>query len=385
MELKRTSLYETHKALGARFTGFAGFELPVSYSSVIEEHLAVRSRVGLFDVSHMGEFELRGPGALGAVQLVTTNDASVIGEGRAQYTLICNERGGVIDDVVLYCFSKERFIFCVNGANTEKVSKWLGKNLGGLKGVELRDLSNGYAQLALQGPGSAEVLREVTDFDLTSLRYYGFIEGGVKLSSAEPSPEVSALISRTGYTGEDGFELYVAPGDAPPLWASLMEAGAPFGITACGLGARDTLRIEMGFPLYGNELSEDTSPLEAGLSRFVALDKDPPFIGSEALTEQAEQGEEAGGGLKKTLVGLATRGPGIPREGYPVLKDGSEVGSVTSGTFSPTLKRPVAMAYVEPSLGEAGTELEVGIRGRNVRVVVTERPFFKKNDGLKKT
>lgn len=359
--MKRTPLYEAHAALDGRFVDFAGWEMPVQYTGLIEEHLRVRSSCGLFDVSHMGEIEITGPGALSAVQYLSTNDINKIKDGRCQYTLLCYPEGGVVDDTIVYRFSEEKFLYCVNGANTEKVFEWMLSQ--DLSDVRLENVSEKYAQIALQGPASVEVLRPLVDKDPASIKGFHFNIITVKGSKA--------IVSRTGYTGEDGFEIYVEPGSAPNVWNALMEAGRAFGILPIGLGARDTLRLEMGYPLYGHELSRETTPIEAGLKKYVALKKDG-FIGKDVFDRQVSTG------VQRSLVGFELKGRGVARPDYPVSSGGRVVGRVTSGTMSPSLRRAVGMAYVEPPLNAAGTELDIMIRERPVKAVVVKPPFYKK-------
>lgn len=362
MELKRTPLYDRHKALGGRLVEFAGWEMPVQYTGVVDEHKTVRSACGLFDVSHMGEVEVTGPKALECVQKVTTNDASKISEGRCQYTLICYPEGGVVDDCIVYKLGPERYLFCVNASNTEKALNWIREHAP--EGAAVEDKSSHYAQIALQGPASLEVMKPLTGADLEGLRMFRFVEAEVA--------GVKSIVSRTGYTGEDGFEVYLAAGDAPRVWDAIMDSGASFGIKPAGLGARDTLRLEAGLPLYGHELTKETTPLEAGLKRFVSLKKGD-FIGRPVLAAQAEKGVE------KRLTGLAMEEPGIPRAGYRVTSGGEDAGAVTSGTMSPMLGKGIAMAYLKTGLQEPGTALEVVIRKRSARAVVTKPPFYKKS------
>ncbi len=359
MELKKTPLYETHIRLGARLTAFAGWEMPVSYAGVIEEHRNVRKSCGLFDISHMGEISVSGPGALETVQRIATNDIGKARDNGCQYTLICNEDGGVLDDCVVYRFDRESFIFCVNASNTEKAFNWLKAHAA--QAVSVRDLSADYAGLALQGPLSVEVMKPFMENDPSALKRYHFCQ--TKILGHD------AIVSRTGYTGEDGFEIYVRPDNAAKVWEAVMDAGKGFGIMPVGLGARDTLRLEMGYPLYGHELTEDTTPLEAGLKRFVCLDK-PEFIGREALRKQDEKG------LGRSLIGIEMVDAGIPRQGYRVLSSGKEIGVVTSGTMSPSLKRPIGMAYVDSGHKAEGSPIEVAIRSRLARARAAGLPFY---------
>ncbi|MFQ5353876.1 MAG: glycine cleavage system aminomethyltransferase GcvT, partial [Thermodesulfobacteriota bacterium] len=323
--MKRTSLFERHRALGGRLVPFAGWEMPVQYSGLMEEHLCVRESCGIFDVSHMGEIEITGPHALKAVQYLGTNDITKVGDGQCQYTLLCYPAGGVVDDCIVYRYSPERFMICVNASNTEKVFKWFKEvDLSEVApDVTIRDVSEDYCQIALQGPSSAAVLKKLINTGPGSIKGFYFIETELRGRKV--------LISRTGYTGEDGFEIYSSPHDGPAIWEAVMEAGKEEKILPIGLGARNTLRLEMGYPLYGHELSEDISPVEAGLMRFVGLDKEA-FMGHEAIKAQA------GEGVEKTLAGFVLEGPGVPRDNYKVKINGAEAGFVTSGTLSPSLK-----------------------------------------------
>ncbi len=363
--LRQTPLNAVHKALGARMVPFGGWEMPVQYAGVLEEHQAVRERAGLFDVSHMGEIEVRGAEALSLVQRLTTNDASRLVDGQIQYSALCYPDGGVVDDVTLYRSSATHFLFCVNASNADKDFAWMQKvhAESGLKGVTLVNRSAEYAQLALQGPRSAAILARMTATPLESIRYYHFGRGEVA--------GVPALISRTGYTGEDGFELYVPAGEVVELWNRLLETGAADGLQPIGLGARDTLRLEKGYALYGHELSPQISPLEAGLGWIVKFEKGD-FVGRDALLAQKAAG------IPRRLVGLVMEERGIPREGYPVFAGGSEVGVVTSGTMSPTLKNGIALALVESSCAMLDRELLIGIRDRKLRAKVVKPPFVKR-------
>ncbi len=362
MTLRRTSLYERHRALGARFVDFAGWEMPVQYTGLMEEHLRVRQSCGLFDVSHMGEIEITGPGALGAVQSLGTNDIEKASDGQCQYTLLCYPTGGVVDDCIVYRYSEERFLICVNASNTKKVYEWFLEV--DPPDVSIKDVSADYCQIALQGPASAAVLGPLAGFDPAGMKGFHFTEGTV---AGRP-----ALVSRTGYTGEDGFEIYTAPEDGPPVWDALMKTGEGLGILPIGLGARNTLRLEMGYPLYGHELSAEITPLEAGLSRFVALDK-PGFIGADVLRAEREEG------VKKTLVGFVLTGNGVPRDGYPVVIDGEEAGYVTSGTLSPSLRVGIGMAFVPPGAAKPGTPIEVLIRKKAFGAKVVKTPFYRRD------
>jgi aminomethyltransferase len=363
--LQKTPLNAVHRKLGARMVEFGGWEMPVQYRGVIEEHLAVRHAAGLFDVSHMGEIEVRGPGALAYIQELTVNDAAKLADGQVQYSAICYSHGGTVDDVTLYRFAADRYLFCVNAANTDKDFAWMEEVLaeGDFPDVTVHNLSNDFAQLALQGPAAETILSRLTDLDLSRIAYYHFAEGTVA--------EAPAIISRTGYTGEDGFELYFAPGAAEGIWEALLAAGAPDGLVPVGLGARDTLRLEMKYALYGHELSPEISPLEAGLGWITRLEK-PSFIGREALLRQKEAG------LPRRLVGFRMTEPGVPRADYPVFAGGEQVGVVTSGTMSPSLRVGIGLALVLPAHAAVGTPLQIGIRSRQVAAEVVKTPFVKK-------
>ncbi len=352
--LRRTPLYDEHKSLGARLVDFSGWEMPVQYEGIKAEHRAVRERAGLFDVSHMGEAVFRGPDAEEALQRLVTRDVSRLAEGQAGYAAVCYEDGGTVDDVLVYR-RPEDFLVVVNAANREKDLDYFRENTGDLD-VEVSDESDDWALLALQGPEAAKVLQNLTDADLSGLKYYRFVEGEV--ASAK------VIVSRTGYTGEDGFEIYLSPDDAPHLWRELLEAGA----TPAGLGARDTLRLEAGMCLYGNELDPETTPLEAGIGFAVHLDKEQEFIGQDALIREKEEG------LRKKLVGFEVEGRGIARHDYPVKVEDETVGRVTSGTLSPTLNRAIGLALVSPGVED---RFEVMIRDRPVEAHTVPLPFYK--------
>ncbi len=354
-ELRRTPLYEEHKALGARLVDFSGWEMPVQYEGIKAEHGAVRSRAGLFDVSHMGEAFFRGPDAEEAVQRLVTRDVSRLAEGQAGYSAVCYEDGGTVDDVLVYR-RPEDFLIVVNAANREKDLEHFQENTGDLD-VEVSDESDGWALLALQGPEAAGLLQNLTETDLSNLKYFRFAEGEVV--GAKTS------ISRTGYTGEDGFEIFVHPDDAPRVWRELLGAGA----TPAGLGARDTLRLEAGMCLYGNELDPETTPLEAGIGFAVHLDKEQEFIGQDALRKEKEEG------LRKKLVGFEVEGRGIARHDHPVKVGDETVGRVTSGTLSPTLNKAIGLALVSPRIED---RFEVVIRDRPVEAHAVPLPFYKR-------
>ncbi len=360
--MKKTPLNQVHRELGARMVDFGGWDMPVQYSGVIEEHLAVRQAAGLFDVSHMGEVEVRGANALAFIQHLTINDAAKLVDGQVQYSAICYPAGGVVDDVTLYRFNASHFLFCVNASNIEKDFAWMQQALreSALADVTLTNRSVEFAQIALQGPKSVVILSALTDVQLGELTYYHFCEGTVA--------GVPMIISRTGYTGEDGFELYLPAASAVAVWQNLLAAGAPHGLLPIGLGARDTLRLEKGYALYGHELSREISPLEGGLAWITKLDKDD-FIGKAALVAQKAAG------VPRRRVGLIMEERGIPREGYSLFAGDREVGVVTSGTMSPTLKLGIALALVEPGAAGLDSELDVAVRNRRMRARVVRPPF----------
>ncbi|WP_404329257.1 glycine cleavage system aminomethyltransferase GcvT [Mesobacillus maritimus] len=363
-DLKRTPLFPVYKEYGGKTVDFGGWELPVHFSSIKEEHEAVRTKAGLFDVSHMGEFELKGKDSLAFLQKMMTNDVSKMKIHGAQYTAMCYENGGTIDDLIIYKLEENHYLLVVNASNIEKDFKWLEEHLEG--DVELTNISEDIAQLAIQGPVAETILQKLTDdFDLKNIGFFKFHKA-VQLNGK------TALISRTGYTGEDGFEIYCKPDDAVSLWKEILEVGQPEGIRPCGLGARDTLRFEANLALYGQELSPEISPLEAGIGFAVKLNKEVDFIGKAALIKQKETG------LKRNLVGIEMIDRGIPRHGYPVYKDGKEIGNVTTGTQSPTLKRNVGLALLDVEHKAVGTELEVEIRGKKLKAVVVQTPFYKR-------
>ncbi len=357
---RRTPLHQIHRRLGARMVEFAGFSMPVQYSSIVEEHAAVRRAVGLFDVSHMGQIAMEGASAVAAADRLLTRPVASLRPGRVRYALICNEEGGVVDDVTVYRTGEDALFLCVNAANIEKDYRWVVRHAGADAGV--RDRSEETALLALQGPASAELLGRVSAPRIAGLRRYGF----EKLEVAG----AAALVSRTGYTGADGFEIYLATADAVRVFEALLEEGGPLGLLPAGLGARDTLRLEAALPLYGHELDDTTSPLEAGLDRFVQLENGG-FIGAEAIARRRDAGHP------RALVGFELEERGVARAEYPVARDGETVGIVTSGGPSPTLRKSIGLAYVPPELSAAGSHFDVVIRGRGVRARVVETPFVK--------
>ena len=358
--MKRTPLYAAHRRAGARLVDFAGWEMPVQYRGVIAEHLAVRRYAGLFDVSHMGESEVRGAGAEAFCQRLTANDVSRIKIGQAQYDLLLNDNGGVVDDVIFYRRQPDHFLICVNASNSDKDFQWIRNHA--TSGVDVENVSEQYAQLALQGPVAEKILQPLTTHNLGAIKSFRFAEDGVA--------GTRCLIARTGYTGETGFELYCDWHDVEKLWDDLLDAGSPSGLVPAGLGARDTLRLEKAYPLYGHELDEATTPLEAGLDWVVKFSKGS-FIGREVLLRQKQQG------VKRKLVGLELIEPGIARSEYPLLKDGRSIGRVTSGTRSPTLGRSIALGYVAAEEARIDNRLEVEIRNKTIRARIAPLPFYR--------
>jgi len=355
---QRTPLYDVHARSGGRIVEFAGWDMPVQYTGILDEHEAVRTRAGLFDVSHMGEVVFRGPRALPALQRLFTNDLAKCADGQAMYGCLCRESGGIVDDVVVYRRAADDLLVCVNAANRQKDFEWLSGQAGG---ADVRNESDGWAQLALQGPAAAGVVQKLTSVRLSSVGTYRFTSGDVA--------GIPCLIARTGYTGEDGFELFCPPGQAARLWEALLEAGKPEGVVPAGLGARDSLRLEMAYRLYGSDMDDETTPLEAGLGWVVKLDKGD-FMGREAMRRQKEAG------VPRKLVGFTLTDPGIPRHGYRVLRDGQPVGVVTSGTKSPSLQIAVGLAYVPSALAAEGSTFAVEIRGRAAAARVVKTPFY---------
>ncbi|MCX4412228.1 glycine cleavage system aminomethyltransferase GcvT [[Kitasatospora] papulosa] len=362
-----TALDALHRSLGATMTDFAGWDMPLRYASERDEHHAVRTRAGLFDLSHMGEITVTGPQAAAFLSYALVGNIATVGEGRARYTMIVAEDGGILDDLIVYRLADTEFMVVANAGNAQLVLDTLTTRAGGFD-AEVRDDRDAYALLAVQGPDSPAVLKSVTDADLDGLKYYAGLPGTVA--------GVPALIARTGYTGEDGFELFVAPEHAEQLWKALTEAGAPYGLIPCGLSCRDTLRLEAGMPLYGHELTTALTPFDAGLGRVVKFEKEGDFVGREALSAAAERAEAT---PPRKLVGLVAEGRRVPRAGYPVVAGGNVVGEVTSGAPSPTLGKPIAMAYVDAAYAAPGTEgVGVDIRGTHEPYEVVALPFYKR-------
>ena len=358
-ELKRTPLYAVHVKAGARMVPFGGWEMPVQYCGIVEEHRTVRSAVGLFDVSHMGEFEIAGPGALAVLQRLTTNDAGVLAVGQVQYSLLCSPDGGIVDDLTLYRFGDDRLMLTVNAANIDKDWAWVTAE--GRGNARWTNISAQTALLAVQGPRAEALVGRLADVDAPGIGYYRFERGKVA--------GVSAIISRTGYTGEDGFELYVNAADAVGLWDALMDAGKADGIVPVGLGARDTLRLEMKYALYGNDIDQTTNPMEAELGWVVKLAKGE-FVGRAAIEKVKTEGP------RRKLVGFEMVDRAVARHGYRILKAGAEIGVVTSGSYGPQVDRYIGMGYVPTACSRVGDEFEVEVRGKGQRAKVVQTPFY---------
>ena len=359
-ELKKTPLYNEHLKLGAKIVEFGGWLMPVQYTNVIEEHTATRTKAGLFDICHMGEFRITGRDSIKFLQKVVTNDVSKLEDGKAFYNAMCNEKGGVIDDLFIYRMNEEEFMMVVNASTIEKDFSWLLKHKEFFDDVDMADISDETGKIDIQVPKAEEILQKLTEFDLGSLERFHFVE--------DKAGNITAIISRTGYTGEDGFELYFPSGNAVELWNKLLEAGKEFGLKPVGLGARDTLRIEACYSLYGHELSEEITPLEAGIGFAVKLDKGD-FIGRMALEKQKNS-------LKRKIAAFELMDKGIAREHYDVFKDNSKIGFVTSGTFSPTFKKSIGMAMLDAGSAAVGNEIAISIREKLYKAKVVERPFY---------
>lgn len=364
--LKRTPLYEQHRALGARLVEFGGWDMPVQYSGIIEEHQAVRTKAGLFDVSHMGEFKVEGRDALAFLQYLVPNDVSRLAVGQALYTQLCRPDGTTIDDLLIYHLAEEQYMLVVNAANIDKDYAWIESHAQKFANVTLSNQSDTTALIALQGPLATSILQPLADIKLDEIKYYHFAPGQVS--------GIRCLISRTGYTGEDGFELYGPSVDAVELWQTLLEAGKPQGLLPAGLGARDTLRLEAAYCLYGHELDDETNPLEAGLGWTVKLKKSSEFIGRGALQQAKEQG------LKKRLVGIELLERGVPRSGYAIYDGEQRIGVLTSGSHGPTVQKSIGLGFVDPAHTSAGTRVQIEIRGKRVAAQVVALPFYKRGE-----
>jgi aminomethyltransferase len=359
--MKNTALSNVHEALGAKMVPFAGFNMPVQYEGVTVEHETVREKVGVFDVSHMGEFLLTGSDALDLIQRVTSNDASTLTVGRAQYSCLPNGKGGIVDDLIIYKIKEEEFLLVVNASNIEKDWNWIASHNS--KNVVMCNLSDDYSLLAIQGPKAVEAMQALTTVDLSAIKYYHFEVG--------PFAGIEhVIISATGYTGSGGFEIYCKNSEVKQVWDKVFEAGAPFGIKPIGLAARDTLRLEMGFCLYGNDIDDTTSPLEAGLGWITKFNKD--FVDSEFLKNQKETG------VTRKLIGFEMIERGIPRHDYRIVDAfGNEIGKVTSGTQGPSVKKAIGMGYVTSEFATAGSEIFIEIREKGIKAQVVKTPFYK--------
>ncbi len=359
--MKNTALTDHHISLGAKMVPFAGFNMPVQYSGINDEHETVRTGVGVFDVSHMGEFILKGEKAIDLIQKVSSNDVSKLYNGKVQYAYLPNENGGIVDDFLTYKIDDETYLLVVNASNIEKDWNWISKYNS--YGVEMKDISDETSLFAVQGPKAAEALQGLTDIELASMEYYSFAKGSF-------AGVDNVIVSATGYTGAGGFEIYVANKDAQKVWDAIFAAGASFGIKPIGLGARDTLRLEMGFCLYGNDIDDTTSPLAAGLGWVTKFTKD--FVNSENLKAEKEKG------TTQKLVGFEMIDRGIPRHGYEIVDaDGQVIGRVTSGTQSPSLKKSIGLGYINTEFAKAGTEIYINIRNQKIKAEVKKAPFLK--------
>lgn len=362
--LKRTPLFGRHRTLGARLVEFGGWEMPVQYSGILEEHRAVRQHAGLFDVSHMGEFRVEGAGALAFLQGLVPNDVARLNDNQALYSQICLENGGTLDDLIVYRRGEGRYMVVVNAGTMEKDWAWFSQHGSGRDDLTLENVSDATGLIALQGPLAQRILQPLTESPLESIVYYHCQPGAVA--------GIECIVSRTGYTGEDGFELYCAAERTGELWDALLAAGRPEGLLPCGLGARDTLRLEAGYCLYDHELTESITPLEAGLGWTVKLNKGTDFIGRQALEDEKRDG------LRQKLVGLVPRERGIPRAGYGIYREGERIGAVTSGTQAPALGHPVALGYVPPIHAAPSTAVAIDIRGNLVPAEIVPLPFYKR-------
>ncbi len=362
-QLKRTPLYEQHRELGARLVGFSGWEMPVQYSSILQEHEAVRTRAGLFDVSHMGEFKVEGPDALAFLQYLVPNDVSRLAIYGVLYTQLCLPNGNVIDDLLVYRLGEQHYMLVVNAGNIAKDFAWVKEQSSHFKRLVVSDQSETTALLALQGPLAEEILQPLTEINLKSIRYYHSMVGMVD--------GVNSIVSRTGYTGEDGFEIYCSPADVVKVWKDILVAGRPRGLLPAGLGARDTLRLEAGYCLYGHELDEQTNPLEAQLGWTVKFSSGM-FIGRDALLQVKEQGP------KRLLVGIELLERGVPRSGYALYEQDRQIGWLTSGAPGPTIHKNIGMGYVETARANVGRQVQIDIRGKRVAAQIVALPFYKR-------
>jgi aminomethyltransferase len=361
-QLQRTALNETHRQLGAKMIDFGGWDMPITYAGTIDEHLAVRTAAGLFDVSHMGELEVRGPQALAAVQHVTSNDAAKLQIGQAQYSALTTPEGTFVDDLLVHKLSDEHYFLCVNATNTDKAFQWIAEHTKAFD-AEVKNTSGQYTQIAIQGPRALEILQPFANVDLAVIKYYWFARGTVD--------GVPGLIARTGYTGEDGFELYIDPNASAQVWNKLLDAGKPLGLQPCGLAARNTLRLEAKMALYGNDIDDTTTVYEADLGWIVKLQKGD-FIGCDALARQKAQG------LTRKLVGFEMIERGIARDHYPIFIDGEQVSEVSSGSPAPFLKKNIGLAYLPLAQTTIGSQISVDVRGKLITAQVVPTPFYKR-------
>lgn len=368
--VKRTPLFETHQKAGGKLVDYAGWEMPVQYEGLglVEEHTAVRTKAGLFDVSHMGEVDIKGPEAQKFVDYLVTNDIASLENTQIAYTFMCNENGGIVEDLLVYKYDENHIYLVVNAANIDKDVKWINEKAAGFD-VVVKDVSPSVAEVAIQGPEAQAILQKVVDVDLNTIKFFYFNES-VKVAGCD------CLVSRTGYTGEDGFEVYTTNDCIEKVWNALIEAGGD-DIKPAGLGARDTLRFEASLPLYGNEMAEDISPLEAGLGFFVKLGKASDFIGKSVLAKQKEEG------LKRKTVGFEMKDRGIPRHGYEVVKDGKVIGHVATGYFAPTVQKTIGNALIEAEYADLGTEIEIKIRNKTAKAEVISKRFYQKKTKTK--
>ncbi|NDV67579.1 glycine cleavage system aminomethyltransferase GcvT [Dysgonomonas sp. 25] len=365
--MKKTPFTDIHIALGAKMHEFAGYNMPIEYSGIIDEHMTVVEKVGVFDVSHMGEIWVKGPRALAFLQRVTTNDVSKIEIGKAQYSCFTNKQGGIVDDIIIYHYEPDKYLLVVNASNIEKDWNWLVEN--NIEKAEMENASDKMGQLAIQGPKALATLQKLTEIDLSTIPYYSFVIGHLKGSGME-----NVIISNTGYTGAGGFEIYFYPEYAPYIWKNLFEAGEEFGIKPIGLGARDTLRLEMGYCLYGNDLNDTTTPIEAGLGWITKFADGKDFIARDILEKQKKDG------VTRKLCAFELQEKGIPRHDYEIVNDKDEqIGVVTSGTMSPTRKIGIGMGYVKPEYATIGSEIYIKVRNKNLKAEVVKPPFRKTN------
>ncbi|MBI2820130.1 MAG: glycine cleavage system aminomethyltransferase GcvT [Acidobacteria bacterium] len=360
-ELRKTMLNETHRKMGARMVSFGGWDMPVEYSGIVSEHMAVRTQAGLFDVSHMGRVEVEGAGALALLQMLSSNDVSRLQDRQAQYTAMMNERGGIVDDFLIHRVGEEKYFLCINAARREADLDWIQSH--NRTGVAVRNISDGTSQLAIQGPLSVSILQPLVNIDLSAIRYYWFTRGEVA--------GVSCWIARTGYTGEDGFELYIPVDETERLWSTLLDAGKKAGLLPCGLGARNTLRLEAGMLLYGNDMNEETTPLEVGLGWITKLEKGN-FLGREVIERQKKEG------ISRQLAGFRMIDRAIARDDAPVYKDSQLVGKVTSGSYVPYLKQNVGLVFLPKQLAKSGERIAIQIRGTMAAAEIVSTPFYRK-------